>query len=212
MLYEYLVVQCDVLDGDVAEAHIVERGGAGMGNALADHKGLAGVRTGLGLSRAQGAAGIVMAFERIGRLLRFRFFAEAVVGVSALHQQSGIPAVQAAAFRLDVGTHGAAHVGTLVPVQAALAQGAVDDLGGALHQTALVGVLDAQKELAAAVAGDEPGVQGGAQIAHMHITGGGGGETGAHLPMGDTCFHVLKPFHIHRKNSFFNVCPTILFF
>ena len=35
------------------------------------------------------------------------------------------------------------------------------------------------------MAGDEPGVQGGAQIAHVHIARGGGGEPGAHLPVGD---------------------------
>ena len=49
---------------------------------------------------------------------------------------------------------------------------------------------------AAAVAGDEPGVQGGAQIAHVHIAGGRGGEPGADLSLGDLGLHLLKILHV----------------
>ncbi|KAG1388645.1 hypothetical protein G6F59_015865 [Rhizopus arrhizus] len=42
-----------------------------------------------------------------------------------------------------------------------------------------VGVLDAQHELAAAVAGLQPAVQRGAGTADVQVTGGAGGEAGA---------------------------------
>ena len=92
--------------------------------------------------------------------------------MALLHQQLGVLAVQRPALGLDVGSHRAADVGALIPGQAALAQGGVDDLGGALHQAALVGILNAEDELAAAVAGDEPGVEGGAEVAHVHVARG----------------------------------------
>ena len=81
-------------------------------------------------------------------------------------------------------------------VQMALGQSAVNDLCGALHLTGLVGVLNAQDKCALVVPGDEPGVQGGAQIAHVHIAGGRGGESGADLPLGDLGLHLLKICHV----------------
>ena len=117
--------------------------------------------------------------------------------MALLHQQLGVLAVQRPALGLDVGSHRAADVGALIPGQAALAQGGVDDLGGALHQAALVGILNAEDELAAAVAGDEPGVEGGAEVAHVHVARGGGGEAGADAVPGDAGFHLLKPVQIH---------------
>ena len=73
--------------------------------------------------------------------------------MALLHQQPGVLSIGVPALGLDIGGHGAAHVGALVVVQAALGQGAVDDLGGTLHLPALVGVLDAQDEGAPGVAG-----------------------------------------------------------
>ena len=54
-----------------------------------------------------------------------------------------------------------------------------------------------KSELAAAVAGDEPGVEGGAEVAHVHVARGGGGEAGADAVLGDAGFHLLKPVQIH---------------
>lgn len=96
--------------------------------------------------------------------------------------------------------------------QAALRHGAVDDVRGALHQAALVGILNAEDELAAAVAGDEPGVQGGAEVAHVHVAGGGGGEAGTDAVLGDAGLHILKPVQIHWKDSFSNFITLFYIF
>ena len=200
-LHEHLVVQGFVLHGDVAEHGVGEGGGALSGDALADDVGLAGGHSGLGNLRVQVPAGIGGPVKVAGILLRLGLFAEAVVGVALLHQQFGKLAVQVPALGLDVGAHRAAQIGTLVPGQAALAQGVVDHVGGALHQTALVGVLNAENEFAAVVAGDEPGVQGGTQVAHVHIAGGGGGEAGTHAVVGNAPLQFLKPVQIHTDPS-----------
>ena len=87
--------------------------------------------------------------------------------------------------------------------QAALAHGAVNNVSGALHQAALVCVLNAEDKRAAGMAGDEPGVQCGAQVAHMHIAGGGWREAGADLPLGDSGLHLLKKSVVksHKNTS-----------
>ena len=86
--------------------------------------------------------------------------------------------------------------------ETALGHGLVDHVHSAFHQTALVGILNAENERAAGVAGDEPGVQSGAQIAHVHIAGGGGSKTGADLSLGDPGFHFFEEIHIkgHERN------------
>ena len=209
-LQQHLVVQGVVVHGDVAEHRVGEGGLAPVGDLLPDHIGLPGVHPGLGLFGGEGAAGVVGAVKLAAVLLALALAAEAVVGVALLHQQPGEVGVQAPPLGLDIGANRAADIGTLVPGQAALAQGVVDHLGGTLHQAALIGVLDAKDEGAAAVPGDEPGVQGGAQVAHVHVAGGGGGEAGAHAALGDAALQFLKPVQIHGKNSFFLVIPFIL--
>ena len=42
------------------------------------------------------------------------------------------------------------------------------------------------------MAGDEPGVKRGAQIAPVHIAGGGGGEACADLAVGDLGLHGVE--------------------
>ncbi len=109
--------------------------------------------------------------------------------MTQLYQAVGVFAVGVPPLGLDIGRHGSAHVGTLVVIQAALGHGAVDHVHRAIHQAALVRVLDAEDEGAVLRAGDEPGIKGRAQVAHVHIAGGGGGETGAHLAVGDLGLH-----------------------
>ena len=182
-----------------------------MGDALADDVGVTIGQTSGHFLGVEVAAGVLFLLEVALFLLGLLVLvAEAVVGVTALHQQLGVLGVEGAALGLDVGAHGAAHVGTFVPGQAAGAHGIIDDLGGVLHQTALVGVLNAEDELAAGVAGDEVGVQGGAEIAHVHVARGRGGEAGAHPVVGDTGFHIVKPLLIEshvNQNLQFTVCP-----
>jgi len=62
---------------------------------------------------------------------------------------------------------------------------------GSWHKAGLVGVLDAQDELAAAVAGDEIGVERGAQVAHVHVACGAGRETGDLCPLGKCPFYFF---------------------
>ena len=86
-------------------------------------------------------------------------------------------------------------------VQTALCHGAVDDVRGTFHQAALIGVLDAENESAVVVPGDEPGIQGSAEIAHVHIASGRGSEPGPNPALGDTGFHLLNKCVINRHES-----------
>ena len=129
---------------------------------------------------------------------------EAPIGVTGIQQKLSILCIESPALGLDVGADRAPQVRALIPVEATFAQCGVNDLGGAFHQAFLVGILNTENELAAAVAGDEPGVKGGAQIAHVHIAGGRGGKPGADLPLWDLGLHLLKILHIQS-----HVVPSI---
>ena len=196
-LHQYLVVQSVVVHGDVPEDHVLEGGLPLPGDLLADHIGLSGLYPGLGLFKGKAAAGVFRLLEVAAVLGGFGLVAEAIVGLALLHQQMGILCVKVPPLGLDIGTHRAADIGTLVPGKAALLQGVVNDLGGALYQTALVGVLNAQDKPAPGVPGDQPGIKGGAQVADVHISRGGRGKTGADLPGRNALFHIVKPGHIH---------------
>ena len=195
-LQKHLIVKRLVLHRDVAEDGVVEGGGALLGDALADDVGLAGGDAGLCFLKRQVAAGIVRAVELAGILGALRLFAEAVIGAAALDEQLGVFAVGVAALGLDVGSHGAADVGAFVVVESALGQRAVDDVGRALDEAALVGILDAEDEGAARVARNEPGVERGAQVADVHIAGGGGSEARADLAVRDLRLHLVEVRHI----------------
>ena len=201
-LEEDLIVQGGVVHGDVAEDGVVEGDAPALGDFLADDIGFPGVHAGLGLLGAEGAAGVRCAVKVPGILLALGLLTEAVVGEALLHQQPGVPAVGVPPLRLDIGGHGTAHIGALVVGQAALGHGAVNHIRRALHQTALVRVLDTQDEGAAAIAGDKPGVKGSAQVAHVHVAGGGGGEAGADFAVGDLGLHSVKVSHVHCHNGF----------
>ena len=202
-LQEDLVVQGLVLYRDVTEGDIVEGGGPLVGDALADDVGLARVRPGLGLLRAHVPAGIVPPVKVTGILLGLALFAEAPVGRALGDQELCIAGIGVPPLRLDIGSHRAADVGTLVVGEAALGHGAVDDIRGALHLAGLVGILDAEDEGAVIVPGDEPGIEGGAQVANVHVAGGGGSEPGADLALGDACFHLLEVagIDVHGKTA-----------
>ena len=201
-LEEDLVVQGGVVHGDVAEDGVVEGSRPGLRDLLTDDVGLPGVHAGLSLLGGQGAAGVRRPVEAAGVLLALGLLAEAVVGAALLYQQAGVFAVGVPALRLDVGSHGAAHVGALIVGQTALGHGAVNHVRRALHQTALVRVLDTQDEGAAAAAGDEPGIESGAQVAHVHVARGGGGEAGTDFAVGDFGLHGVKIGHVHCHNGF----------
>ena len=71
---------------------------------------------------------------------------------------------------------------------------------------ALIGVFDAENELAAKVAGDEPGIERRSQVADMHIARGAGRKTGACLSLRDARFHLFKKIHL----GFLHILSSIL--
>ena len=65
------------------------------------------------------------------------------------------------------------------------------------YKSFLIRILYAEQELAVRVAGDAPGVERCAQIAHVHIPRGARREAGAYLAARDALFHFLKPCIVH---------------
>ena len=121
--------------------------------------------------------------------------AEAVVGLARLDKLLGVLLEHVHALALHVGADGTAHVGALVPGQTGSLERAVDDVGSALDQTALVGVFNAQDEGTAVMAGLQIGVQCGAQVADVHIARGRRRKTGANGR------HSYYPFIRHSMVS-----------
>ena len=172
-----------------------------MGDALADHIGLSLGGKPVRFLPAHAAAGIVPPVKLAAVLLALGLFAEAAVGMAPLHQQLGILLIKRPPLRLHIGGHRAAHIRAFVMLQMALGHGLIDHVHGALHQTALIRILNAEDELSAGVPGDEIGVEGGTQVANVHIAGGGRGEAGAYLAGGDLLLHGFKPAHIFHINA-----------
>jgi len=189
---EHLVIQGAVFHGDVAENSVMKGGGAVRGDLLADDVWLTGLYPAQGFLQRQVTAGISGTAKVTAVLLRLSLFTEAIVCSAFFHQQPGILPVGVPALGLDIGGHRTAHIGALVVGEAALGHGTVDYIHRTLHLTVLVGVLNAQDEGAAVRAGDEPGIQGCAQIAYVHIPCGRGGKPGAHLAVGNLGLHLLK--------------------
>ena len=109
-----------------------------------------------------------------------------------IDEQFGIGHIGVFALRLNVGGDGTSNIGTLVPCKTTLGEGAINNFGSAFYKTALVSILYSKDKSAACIAGNEPGIESGAQIADVHIAGGAGGETGTNLALGNTGFHSLK--------------------
>ena len=73
-----------------------------------------------------------------------------------------------------------ADLGPFVPVQAEPAEAVEDRLQRRLgHVPLLVGVVDAEDELPAVLAGEQPVEQGRADAADVQVAGRAGGEAGA---------------------------------
>ena len=200
-LNEHLIVQVGVVHGHIAIDGVVE-GGVTGGDLLTDDVGFPSGQLGVDLLLAQVAAvAVVFGHFALGgsgfpQLFQALLGAEAAIGQALFHQQLGVFLIIGHPLGLDIGANGAAHVGAFVVVQVAALHGALDDGHSVLYLPLLVGILDAQDEFALVVAGDEVGVEGGAQVAHMHIAGGRGGKPSANLALGDACFHIFKPLII----------------
>jgi len=197
---KHLVLELLVFHGDGAEGGVAETGRALARHLLADDEGFAGAHACDGLVVAQIPARADVLFNLLallfGGFLLLVLLAEAVVAAAFADEQVGVFAEQVAPLRLDIRPDRAAHVGALVVRETAFGQRFIDDVARALDKTALVGVLDAENEGAARTAGDQPGVERGAQIADVHVACRAGGKTGAHGPVRDARLHFFKKIHL----------------
>ncbi len=186
-LDQHVVVQRVAVHLHVAVDHVVEARLALGGDVLADDPGLARVQLRLDLLPGQVQAvlvvleGLALLLGRLAAGVQALLGAEAVIGVAGFHQLFGEGHVGVLALGLHIGAAGAAHVRTLVVAQPGGGHGFVDDLHRAGDLALLVGVLDAQYELAPGAAGIQIGVQRGAQVAQVHVARGAGGESGANV-------------------------------
>ena len=191
-LDEHVVVQRRAVYLHVAVEQVVKAGLALGGHVLADDVGLARLDAALDFLRGEMQT-VLVVFEGLALLLRLRarlvqplLGAEAVVSAAAPDQFLRVGQVEVAPLRLDVGAVLAAHVRAFVVGKAGGGQRGVDLLHRAGNFALLVGVLDAQDELAAVAAGEQIGVKRRAQAAQVQITGRAGREAGADFHGGKT--------------------------
>ena len=186
-LDEDLIIQRAAIDGHIAVHLIVEGHGPLGRHLLPDDIGnsrrqlfgyfLLGKVAAVAVIAGRNAGGLL----HLAHLLQPLLIAEAVVGVAAFHQLFGVCLKHIHPLALDIGAHGSADIGTLIPQKAGLLQRLVDDLHGALYLTLLVGVLYPQQKTAVIAFGHQIGKQRSAEIAHVHIAGGAGRKTGAYM-------------------------------
>ena len=156
-----------VVDDDVA---------AVLGHLDAQDVGLAGLDAAACLLGIKIAAAALIALEGVLALLgglavgvELLLGAEAGIGLALVPELLGGLLVQVQALGLCVGAIVAAHLGTLVPVQAQPTHGAQDDLRVLVGGTGGVGVVDAQDERAAVCAGESPVIDSGAGAADVQL-------------------------------------------
>ena len=214
-LQQDLVLHLFILHGDIAKGDIVERRRAGAGDLLADDVGRTARQLFLDLRRAQLGAAAGMLGDggaALGGSAVVTFLAEAVVRAAFFDEKLCVFAEEVLPLGLDIGADGAADIGAFVVIQAALGHGVVDDVDRAFDQAALVRILNAQDKFAAGPAGDEPGIQGRAKIADMHIAGGAGRKPGADLAPGDARFHLVKEIHVLGTSEILRSAVILHFF
>ena len=190
-LDQHAVVERVAVDFDVAVDHVVKAGLALGGHVLADDVRLARVKAALNLLLGEVEA-VLVVLERLSpalglgaRLVQPLLRAKAIVGMAGLDQLFGIRQIEVAALGLHIGAAGAADIRAFVMREAGGGERLVDQLDRARHLALLIGVLDAQDELAAVAAREQIGVQRRAQVAQVHVSRRAGGEAGAN-------FHVVK--------------------
>ena len=196
-LQKHLVVQVNVLNGDVAVDLVMERGSPVVRDLLADNAGFAGVVALLRLGSVHVAAGAAVRGSKsvCGVLAAVLVLAtEAVVCVSGFHQLLCILLEHTHSLALYIRTAGTADVRTLVPVQSAGPERSVDNIGSALNVASLVGILNTQNKLALVLSRDKIGVQRSAQVAYVHVPSGAGCKS---------CpdFHLSLSFRILRLTA-----------
>ena len=151
--------------------------GLAIGNAEAEHEGLASGGATINFVAWKAIAATIV-LE--GILTRGRFGAahvelggraEAAVDVSALEHplRVGAVAFEVRTLENDV----------FVPVKPEPLKAFEDGARGFVRGACAIGVFDAEQELAAEFAGEEPVEERGAGAAHVEVAGGRGGETEA---------------------------------
>ena len=159
-----------VVDDDVATVR---------GHLDAQDVGLAGLDATTCLLGIEIAAAALVALEGVLALLgglavgvELLLGAEAGIGLALVPELLGGLLVQVQAIGLCVGAIVAAHLGTLIPVQAQPTHGAQNDLRVLVGGTGGVGVVDAQDERAAVCAGKSPVIDSGAGAADVQLARG----------------------------------------
>ena len=182
-LDEHVVIQRVAIHLDVAVEHVVEGCLARGRHVLADDIRLARRNAALGLFQADIMQALFVVF--VGFALRFgglavslNFFlgAEAAVRAALFDQLPRVLGVEVAALGLDIRAVIAADIRTFVIGQACLTHGLVNQIDRAGHFALLIGIFDAQNELAAVLLGEQIGIQRGAQAAQMQIARWAGGK------------------------------------
>ena len=144
-LDEYLIVECVVIDRDVAEALIMERGLALARDLLTDDIGLAGREIGrdLFLAQARAAAVIFVDDRAVGNIFfgGIVLIAETAVGVAARDEQLGVFYIESPPLGLDIRADRAADVRAFVMVESTFGQRLIDVLARAVQQAALNGIF-----------------------------------------------------------------------
>ena len=119
--------------------------------------------------------GLLLAPQRIQTLGR----AEAAEGMTTFEQHVGVLAIDSAALALAVRRVRTTHVRALVPLETQPAQRGKDGGLGLGRAALLVGVLDAENEGAAVLAGETEIEERDVGRAYVRIAGGRGGDAGA---------------------------------
>ena len=170
------VVDIPVGEGDPVVYEVLPRRLA-VGDPEADDRGFAGGGALLGLGGGDTPAAPVVAeglLPRLGLLaarVELGGGAEAAVRFARGEELGGVGLMPHYVRTLEDDL--------LVPVEAEPVQAVEDRLGGLVAGAGLVGVLDAEKELAAGAAGEEPVEERRARAADVEVAGGGGGEAEA---------------------------------
>ena len=173
------------------EEHVVKAALALGGDVLADDVRLARGDALLRLFQRDVQAvlvileGFALRFGGLAGLVKAFFGAEAGIRRALFDQLPGVFLIDGLAVALDVGAVIAADVRAFVIGQAGQVHGLVDHVHRAGNLALLVGILDAEDELAAVAAGVEVRVQRRAQAAQVQVTGRAGGETGADFLHGE---------------------------
>ncbi len=171
------VVELLGVEGDLAVDGVVDDDVAAvLGHLNTQDVGLAGLDAAAGLLGIKVAATALIALEGVLALLRglaigveLLLGAEAGIGLALVPKLLGGLLVQVQALGLGVGAKIAAHLGTLVPVQAQPTHGAQDNLRVLVGGAGGVGVVDAQDERAAVCAGESPVIDSGAGAADVQL-------------------------------------------